>query len=47
MAEHVAGRPAIRYIGLDAFQQLAHAASWTIARSLDGPMHQVVSLNKV
>jgi hypothetical protein len=45
--EHVAGRPGIRYIGLDAFQQLANEAGWTIARSLDGPMHQVVSLNKV
>lgn len=45
--EHVEGRPGIRYIGLDAFQQLANEAGWTSARSLDGPMHQVVSLQKL
>ena len=44
--EHVPGRPAIRYIGLDAFSQLTHAAGWAIARTLDGPMHQVVMLQK-
>lgn len=46
MTEHVEGRPAIRYIGLDAFRQLARSAGWTIERSLDGPMHQVVRLRK-
>lgn len=44
--EHVEGRPAIRFIGLDAFGKLAHNAGWMIDRSLDGPMHQVVSLRK-
>jgi hypothetical protein len=44
--EHVPGRPAVRYIGLEAFGKLAHLAGWTIARTLDGPMHQVVSLKK-
>jgi hypothetical protein len=47
MTEHTPGRPAVRYIGLEAFQKLAGAAGWTIERSLDGPMHQVVSLKKV
>jgi hypothetical protein len=45
--EHVPGRPAVRYIGLEAFGKLAHLAGWTIAQTLDGPMHQVVSLKKV
>jgi hypothetical protein len=44
--EHVPGRPAIRYIGLDAFGKLAQLAGWTIEQTLDGPMHQVVSLMK-
>ena len=44
--EKVPGRPAVRYIGLDAFQRLAAPAGWTIARHLDGPMHQVVALQK-
>ena len=46
MTEHVPGRPGIRYVGLVAFEQLAQRAGWTIARSLDGPMHQVVMLKK-
>ncbi len=46
MTEHVKGRPAIRYIGLDAFQRIARSAGWTIGRVLDGPMHQVISLEK-
>ena len=44
--EHVPGRPAVRFVGLDVFGRLAGAAGWTVARSLDGPMHQVVSLRK-
>ena len=40
------GRPAVRYFGLEAFGKLAHLAGWTIAQTLDGPMHQVVSLKK-
>ena len=46
MTERVEGRPAIRYIGLERFAELAGAAGWAIERSLDGPMHQVVSLRK-
>lgn len=44
--EQVQGRPGIRFIGLAAFGKLAGQAGWTMARSLDGPMHQVVSLAK-
>ncbi len=44
--EKAPGRPAIRYIGLEAFGALARRAGWVIARSLDGPMHQVVELRK-
>jgi hypothetical protein len=44
--EHVPGRPAIRFIGLEAFGRLVRSAGWLIERSLDGPMHQVVSLKK-
>jgi hypothetical protein len=46
-SEHVPGRPAVRYIGLEAFGKLAHLAGWTIEQTLDGPMHQVVSLKKI
>ena len=46
-SDQLAGRPATRFIGLEAFQKLAKRGAWTIARSLDGPMHQVVSLSKV
>jgi hypothetical protein len=44
--EQVEGRPAIRFIGLEAFRGLAGNAGWAIERSLDGPVHQVVSLKK-
>lgn len=44
--EHVPGRPAIRFIGLEAFGRLVRSAGWLIERSLDGPMHQAVSLQK-
>ncbi|MDR3573468.1 MAG: hypothetical protein P4L50_06395 [Anaerolineaceae bacterium] len=40
-------RPAVRFIGLEAFQVLTNRAGWCIDRSLDGPMHQVVSLIQV
>lgn len=46
LMEHVPGRPAIRFIGLEAFGRLVRSAGWLIERSLDGPMHQVVSLKK-
>ena len=46
-SDQIPGRPAIRYIGLEAFEKLANQAGWCIARSLDGPMHQVVSLMQV
>jgi hypothetical protein len=45
-SEHVPGRPAIRYLGLDAFTALASQAGWRLAGTLDGPMHQVVKLVK-
>ncbi|MBE7556019.1 MAG: hypothetical protein HS126_33610 [Anaerolineales bacterium] len=44
--EHVPGRPAIRFIGLEAFGRLVRSAGWLIECSLDGPMHQAVSLKK-
>jgi hypothetical protein len=44
--DQVEGCPAIRFIGWAAFQQLAARAGWSIARTLDGPMHQVVQLTK-
>jgi hypothetical protein len=47
MSEQLPGRPAIRFIGLEAFQKLANQAGWSISRSLDGPMHQVVCLKQV
>jgi hypothetical protein len=40
------GQPAVRYLGLEKFGTLAARAGWTIARHLDGPMHQVVRLQK-
>ncbi len=47
MTEHVPGRPAVRFLGLEKFGALARDAGWTIDRSLDGPMHQVVRLGKI
>jgi hypothetical protein len=47
MTVHIAGQPAIRYIGLTTFENLANRSGWTITRHLDGPMHQVVTLKKV
>ncbi|MBK8050926.1 MAG: hypothetical protein IPK16_29805 [Anaerolineales bacterium] len=44
--EDLPGRPAVRYIGLEKFGELAAEAGWRIERSLDGPMHQVVQLTK-
>lgn len=44
--EHVPGRPPIRYLGLAKFAELADRSGWQIARHLDGPMHQVVCLQK-
>jgi hypothetical protein len=46
MTVHILGQPAIRYIGLSAFETLAARSGWTIASHLDGPMHQVVTLKK-
>jgi hypothetical protein len=45
--EHVEGRPAVRYIGLEHFGELAKSAGWGIESRADGPMHQVVRLKKV
>jgi hypothetical protein len=44
--EHVPGRPPVRYMGLIAFANLACRSGWRIARTLDGPVHQVVCLRK-
>lgn len=46
ISEHVPGRPAIRYLGLDHFAQLAARAGWLVQNKLDGPVHQVLSLGK-
>jgi hypothetical protein len=46
MLEHVPGRPAIRFIGLETFGRLVRSAGWMIEQTLDGAMHQVVSLKK-
>lgn len=45
MMASVPGRPAARFLGLDAFRALAATAGWTIERSLEGPMHHVVSMS--
>ena len=42
----MADRPAIRYLGLDAFRSLALAAGWAVDRSLESVAHHVVSLRK-
>ena len=47
MTEHVPGRPAVRYLGLEAFNGLASAAGWQITTHLDGPMHHLVCLAKL
>jgi hypothetical protein len=44
--EAAPNRPAVRYMGLQAFLSLATSAGWTISNTFDGPMHQVVSLRK-
>jgi hypothetical protein len=44
--DQVPGRPAIRFMGLAHFGRLARDAGWAVARTLDGPMHQVVTLRK-
>ncbi|HRF48252.1 MAG TPA: hypothetical protein PLC98_11560 [Anaerolineales bacterium] len=43
-SEHVAGRPAIRYLGLACLTRLAEQAGWSVAETRDGPMHQVFRL---
>lgn len=45
-SEHVPGRPAIRYMGLAHFTDLAGRAGWAISDVKDGPMHQVVRLDR-
>ncbi len=47
ITEHIPGRPAIRYLGLEHVGALAAGAGWRIASSMDGPMHQVVRLEKI
>jgi hypothetical protein len=44
--ERAPGRPPIRYLGLPKFAELAGRGGWRILRHLDGPMHQVVCLQK-
>lgn len=45
-SEHVPGRPAIRYIGLAHLSGLASRAGWVVSDVRDGPMHQVVRLDR-
>jgi len=40
------GRPAIRWLGLTAFEALAKQAGWKIARTIDSTAHHVVALHK-
>jgi hypothetical protein len=44
--EHSPGRPAVRYLGLRAMEMIASNTGWRVERTLDGPMHQVMSLKK-
>jgi hypothetical protein len=44
--EQAPGRPAIRYLGLEAMKRIAGRAGWVVDRTLDGPMHQVMALRK-
>ena len=39
------GRPAVRWLGLAAFEALARQAGWTIARVVDSTAHHVVALH--
>ena len=45
--ETAPGRPGTRYLGLAAFDQLAHRAGWQVARTFENhnPIHHVVALN--
>ena len=40
------GRPAIRWLGITAFEQLAKEAGWKIARTVNSIAHHVVALHK-
>lgn len=39
-------RPAIRWLGLTAFEALASQAGWTVVRTIDSTAHHVVALRK-
>ena len=39
-------RPAIRWLGLAAFEALAEQAGWKIARTIGSTAHHVVALRK-
>jgi hypothetical protein len=41
-----AGRPLIRYLGLDAFRLLAQRAGWSVDRVIDSVAHHAVTLKK-
>jgi hypothetical protein len=40
------GRPAVRWLGLAAFEKLARQAAWTIVRTIDSTAHHVVALQR-
>jgi hypothetical protein len=40
-------RPAVRWLGLTAFEALAQQARWQIARTIDSTAHHVVALRKL
>jgi hypothetical protein len=40
------GRPAIRWLGLAAFETLASRAGWKVVRMIDSTAHHVVALRK-
>jgi hypothetical protein len=42
----VQGRPAVRFLGLEALSKLAANAGWAVARVLDSPLHHVATLKK-
>ncbi len=46
ISEHVPGRPAVRYLGLAAFQRITAAAGWQVGTMIDQPMYHIISLRK-
>jgi hypothetical protein len=44
--EELPGRPAVRYLGIDAFGPLARSAGWKVVKRLDSVAHHVMCLVK-